>query len=328
MLQIGANMNTDHLVMVQSVPNRMDVVLDLSVLSLQSQKAADFFRDLVSDILPDLLEHVEGQSNQDRADMVKKALQNISKTYRCNLGDTDPWSRSEWDSAANRCAYVFLYYVQHCYMVYVALHPLVGKALSYIIQRWRQMKYLQVCCIGGGPAPDLVGLTKFLRDTGVIPVATLRCSVIDAFPSWKTTWDAIWEKLPDPFPVNYFRCDLVKDTTIEREVLDIVRRAELVTLVKCLSAVAALMRDDPRRSSLLQAILQELKPGAVVLHIDSEKNQETWECFREITHTAGLVWCTSGTASQQYHLGRIPQSSRITPAPLNSFQCSPALCQL
>ncbi|XP_038063310.1 uncharacterized protein LOC119734001 [Patiria miniata] len=266
----------------------MEAALDLSVISPKSQKAADFFRDLVSEILPDLLGHVEGVSNQDRADRVKQALQNISRTYRCKLGNTDTWSRSEWDNAANRCAYVFLYYMHHCHMVYVALQPLLEKSLSHVVQRWRQMKYLQVCCIGGGPGPDLVGLTKFLRDTDVVPVGMLKCSVIDAFPSWKTTWDAIREKLPDPFPVNYFRCDLVRDTAIEPDVLDIIRRVDLVTLVKCFSAVAAFMRDDPRRSSVFQAILRELKPGAVVLYIDNEKNQETWQCFSEITRMAGL----------------------------------------
>ena len=264
------------------------MALDLSILSTESQKAADFFRDLVSDVLPALLSHVEGQSNQDRAERVKQALQNISKTYRCKLGDTDPWSRSEWDDATNRCAYVFLYYMQNCHMVYIALHPLLQKDFSGIVQRWRQMNHLRVCCVGGGPAPDLVGMIKFFSDYNLIPIAMLQCSILDAFPSWKTSWDAILQKLPEPFPVDYFRCDLVRDNTIENNVLDVVRRAEIVTLVKSFSAVFAFMRDDPRKSVLLQAVLRELKPGAVVIYIDNENKKETWESFSKFAHNAGL----------------------------------------
>ncbi|XP_071786394.1 uncharacterized protein [Asterias amurensis] len=272
--------------MTTSIKN--EEAIDLSVLSPESQNAGDFFRDLVSEVLPELLSHVEGQSNQDKAHRVKFALQMISKAYRCKLGDTDPWSRSEWDDSANRCAYVFLYYMQHCHMMYMALQPLLQPSLSGIIQRWRQMNHLRVCCIGGGPAPELVGLMKFFIDTNLIPIAMLKCSILDAFPSWKAAWKEIHNKLPEPFPVEYFRCDLVRDSTIDSFVLDAIRKAEILTLVKSFSAVFAFMRDDPEKSVLFQAILRELKPGAVVIYIDNEKNKETWGCFSKYAKNAGL----------------------------------------
>ena len=131
---------------------------------LQASRAGSFFRSLLTNVLDELLDQVDGIP-LSKFEKVKQSLRNISHNYRMCLSQPYSLFRSDWDDSANRCAYVFLYFIHHCYLVYISLH----QYLPEISTNW-QYKDLKVCSIGGGPGSDLVGLTRFLDDNNIIRI--------------------------------------------------------------------------------------------------------------------------------------------------------------
>ncbi len=223
----------------------------------QAMQAAVCFREILTKVFDSLLEQVPGPTwGSLRLGSVSASLRSISLLYRTGLSRASRLERSDWDDAANRCAYFFIYFTHHCYLVYVSLQQIRPD----ISTRWQNKRSMSVCSIGGGPGSDLVGLTKFLRDTNIFP-SSLHCLVLDLFPNWKLTWDTIYQNLPDHFQVTYKKCDLVRDTRLPSDVISFIRNVDLLTLVKSFSAVSAFFRTDPNRRELLRSILNELKQG-------------------------------------------------------------------
>ncbi|XP_038063053.1 uncharacterized protein LOC119733755 [Patiria miniata] len=251
------------------------------------ERAGEFFRSVLTDVLDDLLDQVPSYqvprylSAEFKSDEVKQSLRSISQVYKKGL--SSPYIRSDWDDAANRCAYVFLYLMHHCNIVFSSLQS----NLSEISADWRYKYNLKVCSIGGGPGSDLLGLTTFLRLNQMFPSA-LRCLVLDLYPNWKETWDRIHTCIPGDFKVAYQKCDVVRDTTVSTEVRDFIREADMLTLVKSFSAMSAFFRASYQSGGdFLRKILRELKPGCFVLYIDNNNDGDN-QFRREFALRVGL----------------------------------------
>ncbi|XP_071787485.1 uncharacterized protein [Asterias amurensis] len=230
----------------------------------ETEEAANYFRRVLANALNPLLEQVEYQDRESKLDDVKQSLRNITKLYKTALNQTTPSSRSDWNDAGNRCAYVFVYFMQHCYLVHYSLQQIQAD----ISKNWQNKSSLNVCSIGGGPGSDLVGLTRFLTDAALFP-SSLTCVVLDLYPNWKHTWGSIYDQLHETFDVTYRKCDLVNTAALQDDILRFVGKAHLLTFVKSFSAVASFLRQDQRRGDRLRAILRALKGGTYVLYIDN-----------------------------------------------------------
>ncbi|XP_022079619.1 uncharacterized protein LOC110973245 [Acanthaster planci] len=226
---------------------------------------AEYCRRILSDVLDELVNQVpNGLTNN--WDNVKQSLRSITNMYQNGLRYAHSNFRSDWNDPANRCAYVFVYLMQHCY--------LVNGSLQYsdvVAKSWRNKSNLKVCSIGGGPGSDLVGVTIFLRENRIFP-PSLECLVLDLYPTWKDTWDTIYRQLPGSFTVSYRECDLVRDTKLRGQDLQFVKQADILTLSKSFSAVSAFFRQDRSGSkgNFLRNLLRATKPGCFVLYIDND----------------------------------------------------------
>ncbi|XP_038055907.1 uncharacterized protein LOC119727901 [Patiria miniata] len=231
------------------------------------ESPADFYRHVLTEVLDDLMDQVGGLTKIEK---VKKALRKISQMYKGGLSNASSQCRSDWSDPANRCAYVFLYLMQHCHLVFSSL-----QYTSKILNSWQNKSNLKICSIGGGPGSDLVGLTTFLRKKGIFP-PLLECLVLDLYPNWKDTWDMIYKRIPERFGVQYKRCDIVRDTALTSiSTRRFIRDADMLTMVKFFSTVSAFFRDEPGCGDLLRSFLHELKPGCFVLFIDNQHNSDT-----------------------------------------------------
>ncbi|XP_038063226.1 uncharacterized protein LOC119733937 [Patiria miniata] len=232
--------------------------------SPQVHHAADFARGLLTNVLDDLLSQVDGSSKTDR---IKESLGSIREIYQKRLSCASSQYRTDWNDPANRCAYVFLYLLQHCHLVCTSLQI----NSEEILTAWRRKSNLKVCCIGGGPGSDLVGLTTFLRENNIFP-SKLECLVLDLYPSWEDAWMSISEYIPCPDRVGvaYRPCNVVNDTLVLNDVREFIKQADMLTFVKSFSAVSAFFRKDSRRGNLLRSFLRDIKPGCFVLFIDNE----------------------------------------------------------
>ncbi|XP_038057139.1 uncharacterized protein LOC119728812 [Patiria miniata] len=246
-----------------------------------AQVVSDYFRRVLTDILEDLVNKVPNDGYTSNTEIVKQSLREISNLYKHGLRFSNSGLRTDWNEPANRCAYVFLYLMHHCYLVYGSL-----QYSDEVTRSWRNRSSLKVCSIGGGPGSDLVGLTTFLRVHGIFP-PSLECLVLDLYPNWKDTWDTIYNHLPDAFSVTYCRCDLVKDTQLHTRDLQFIKQADIITMSKSFSAVSAFYRADPSKGAFLRDVLQQTKPGCFVLFIDNEYSGCT-QFQRDFASRAGM----------------------------------------
>ncbi|XP_038077760.1 uncharacterized protein LOC119745470 [Patiria miniata] len=230
----------------------------------------DFYHSVLTDVLDDLMDQIGG-STLTKIETVKKALRKISKGYTVGLSNTSSQSCCNWNVPANRCAYVFLYLMQHCHLVSFSLQE-----TSKSLRSWRNKKeILKVCSIGGGPGSDLVGLTTFLRKKEIFP-SSLECRVLDLYPNWKDTWDKIYQLcIPEDFSVKYEKCDVVRDKDLTVSTRQFIKQADMLTLSKFFSAVSAFFRNDRGSGDLLRSILRDIKPGCFVLYIDNQHVSDT-----------------------------------------------------
>ncbi|XP_038055864.1 uncharacterized protein LOC119727862 [Patiria miniata] len=254
--------------------------MDLPVPNAQA--VSDYFRRILTAILEELVDKVPNHGYISNTEIVKQSLRSISNLYKSGLRFANSGLRSDWNDPANRCAYVFLYLMHHCYLVYGSL-----QYSDEVIRSWRNRSSLKVCSIGGGPGSDLVGLTTFLRMHGIFP-RSLECLVFDLYPNWKDTWDTIYTHLQDTFSVTYHMCDLVKDTLgLHIRDLQFIKQADILTLSKSFSAVSAFFRADSSKGAFLRDVLQQTKPGCLVLYIDNEYSGCT-QFQRDFASRAGM----------------------------------------
>ncbi|XP_038063061.1 uncharacterized protein LOC119733764 [Patiria miniata] len=262
-----------------------------SLCQVDLQHVANYFHTILSNVVDELLSRVDGESDSEKYAEVSTALRSISYLYREGLSQPNSESRSDWSKPENQCAYVYLYFMQHCYMMYMAMQPVMSPRhchirarLEYRKQRHRQ---LRVCSIGGGPGSDVLGLSKFLEDVGLFP-ESLHFTVLDLWPEWAHAWQAIKNRTKSRISVNYERCDLVGDAPLSALATQRLREADILTLEKSFSAVVAFMNEEHRRNILL-TILCELKLGCLVVFVDNRRRSiVTGPFFKLFARPTGL----------------------------------------
>ena len=113
---------------------------------------------------------------------LRSCFESISMMYKRRLAGVGP--RPDWGDKHYRCTYIYRFFTMHCYLVYHSLQL----SCDTLKRLWKHKSSLRVCCIGGGPGSDVVGLTKFLRDNEIVPVHRLKCSIIDLYQEWERSW--------------------------------------------------------------------------------------------------------------------------------------------
>lgn len=142
------------------------------------------------------------------------------KALRQAYGRSEPPDFSEGHV---RGAYVFAYHPHHCVMTVEAL-----SAVGMDLLGFRGRKAITVVVLGAGPAPELVGLTWFLRNAGI----AIDAHLIDRESGWersrKTTIDStVGRWFNDALSVTHHLADL---STAEglASVAPLLREADLV----------------------------------------------------------------------------------------------------
>ncbi|XP_033632619.1 uncharacterized protein LOC117294358 [Asterias rubens] len=232
------------------------------------------------DALPQLLENIRvfpgygmfsGPTPYQR---IGAALTNLSMVYT-NLGKAQYIPQPDFTDPAFQCAYVFQYLVKHCHLVY----QILWKTLPISIARIWLQRGVNVCSIGGGPGTDIIGVLVFLRSMGSYlgyPENTGRVMgyVLDQYGAWESTWSSLRSNnatLRDSqIYCSYITCDLLDELpTAATE--DEIRQADLVTMIKSLSAFQMFLKDgrDIRHCAVTK-LLRQLRRGAFVLFIDNK----------------------------------------------------------
>ncbi|XP_071788950.1 uncharacterized protein [Asterias amurensis] len=249
-------------------------------------KANEYFECVVSEFL----RSSSNQNASEKARLVKECLWEMNVIYMRKLDTTE---RTDWSDECNRCAYVYRFFAIHSYMVYESLQLALANE-EHLTEKWKDKSSFRVCCIGGGPGSDALGLTKFLRDTGLVSTNRLKCTIFDRYQEWEDTWHKIKQSnASDEFPLmTYFSCDMTRSYNgLSMNELDKnIRSADIVSFVKFVSTVADRIGSNSDCGNLLREVFRELQPGALVLYIDNRKSDRDEDfkkiaAFGEVTET-------------------------------------------
>ncbi|XP_071789194.1 uncharacterized protein [Asterias amurensis] len=245
-------------------------------------KANEYFESVVSEFL-----RSSSEQNASVKTRLKSCMMAITNLYMKKLDTTE---RTDWSDDCYRCAYVYRFFAVHSYIVYQSLQ-LALAIEEHLTEIWKYKPCFRVCCIGGGPGSDALGLTKFLRDTGLVSTNRLECTIFDRYREWEDTWKKITQSnASDEFPLmTYFSCDMTRSYNgLSMNELDKIRSADIVSFVKFFSTVANRIGSNNDCGNLLREVFRELKPGALVLYIDNRYGDRD-EDFKKIAAFGGVT---------------------------------------
>lgn len=217
----------------------------------------EFIYTVMDDLLPQL-EHDLGTYAETA---VRSATGDLLRAF--SPAGRDAGTIVEYDSAAHRLAYLYRYATVRA----AAAYSVMNKFL--LLEEMRSREHLRVCCVGGGPGTELIGLSKYLNPASAPPRIT--ATILDKCAGWSETWQAIRRRLPEsPY---------IDTTYLQRDFEDQSGRcqgneaihADLYTLSYCLAE----FRDRHQFSEeYFEALFQSALPGSYILFLDINFSEE------------------------------------------------------
>ena len=234
---------------------------------------------IVIDALPALLGKIQAldeyyfpSSNCNKYQQVARAVITLSMVYK-NLGKAHYIQQPDFTDPAYQVAYVFQYFTKHCHLIYQMLWMLLPISIA---KTWLQSG-INICSIGGGPGTDIIGVLIYLRSIrsylGSSARERIMGYVLDKYSAWGSTWSSLRESntilKESQIYCSYITCNLLDElptAATEEEI----RQADLITMIKSLSAFNVFLKDgrDIRQCAVTK-LLKQLKRGALVLFIDN-----------------------------------------------------------
>ena len=151
-----------------------------------------------------------------------------------------------------RCAYLHKYAPLHTYVVLDTMKEFI-KEQTPLFEAMLKSKKFKLCCLGGGPGSDAVGVLAALHT--VFTSFKSSVTIIDYIEEWKNTFDLITDHLRsaeygmqwNDCDFNYIGADLLnfQCTTVSavnsitiHTVNNTINTASLITMIKFISAAA------------------------------------------------------------------------------------------
>lgn len=212
-------------------------------------------------------------------------MQGISQIYRHQLQFT--YARVDFFDIFTQWAYMYLFMMRHVHLVFHAMDVTVQERLIRVDPRGKPPR---ICMIGGGPGSDVLGLSVFLRKHGCTISPVGQVDVLDKCSNWSWAWTSLHRHLPPYYrngiPAVKYRQFDYQTNILSVENQSIVSEADIITMIKSLSPVAAWLKNVqpshhytykpngfPRRTLAewhsVYSILKHMKPGAFLLYIDN-----------------------------------------------------------
>ncbi|XP_072030914.1 tetratricopeptide repeat protein 37-like [Amphiura filiformis] len=255
--------------------------------SCPQETGVQFAFSLLYAICPELLRPIGYNFNT-----VHQARKAITNSYG-NGGLCHAGQRIHWGEPDKQCAYMIRFFLIHCQFV-----PWLLRCTPNILTKFPAGNHLRVCCIGGGPGSDIIGLITFLRS--INRNTRLTCHILDKYPDWNKVWKTIQPRLPPPaVNASYLPLDITSSNPLDSRIVEAIRNADIVTFVKSVSPAVAFIKDPPplnqkypfmpiqSQRGAIPTILRTLKSGALVVYIDNQQGDQN-KLFRSMAVSEGL----------------------------------------
>lgn len=205
------------------------------------------------DVIKDHLDNTTIEENQ-------RALKKLRNNYARKIRSDDPFPIS-FESEAVRAGYLFHFCPSFTGAVASSFVKLLKQIPQYLDEILSN-DHLTICCLGGGPATEIVGIFWIIKDILLNYSARktpliINAMVVDIDGNWKETAGRILSKLQDQATMLELRYyfleqDLTQSTT--GELRHILNRSDIVTMVKFLSVIHGPRTEDVR-SRIIQVMV-------------------------------------------------------------------------
>ncbi|KFM61173.1 hypothetical protein X975_22414, partial [Stegodyphus mimosarum] len=205
---------------------------------------------------------------------LKKAAIDVARSYNqkaLKKGST----YLDYNNAANRCAYIYKYADVHTGLVTKYFRKLIKK--KKVKKLLEPKKNLKICCLGGGPGTDIIGIFRALAIFPAFHQKVSEVTVLDICGGWRNSFKQIISSIKEgkvkDIPENFIdeKTFVARLTSVDllgplpQGVVNVISNADIICMVKFVSAVLG----KPESVSALQAIGQKFKLGSVILFIDN-----------------------------------------------------------
>lgn len=216
---------------------------------------------LIKLVLDDAYVTIDAADDTKKDALIKKELTNLSAEYG-NLASKAS-APINYSDAVKRFAYIYKYTVAHADYIMQLIRG--TKALRELLSK----KSIEVACLGGGPGSDLLGLLKYLIQTGAKDLS-LKCYIFDKERAWGDSWSDVASSLNPPFQL--YPVFQQMDVTDPKTWVSYQKflRADLFTLSYFLSEVWKIKEDA---EPFFEHCLSQMKSGSMILFVDNNDSR-------------------------------------------------------
>lgn len=223
-------------------------------------------------VLDEVLADIPGNTMPERQALADERAQDLMTGYGKLTTAKTP---IDYKDAATRYAYIRRYVCSHANMVAY----LIGETPA-LRDVFKQPK-ASICCIGGGPGSDLVGVLKHVEAADLAPKLTFW--LFDREQAWSDSWADVNDKLDREVSTNFTKFDVTDPDSYMPHAKYL--KSDLFTMVYFVSEVF-FCRDEA--AAFFENLFAKAKSGALFLFIDNSSSQ-FYEWFDEMWKKAGLM---------------------------------------
>ncbi|GBM78487.1 hypothetical protein AVEN_114801-1 [Araneus ventricosus] len=181
----------------------------------------------------------------------------------------------DYNNPRNRCAYLYKYAAIHTGLVFKYFKEMLDLTPAKLALDLK--KDIKICCLGGGPGTDIVGIFKALATFPSFHQKVAQVTVLDLCGGWRNSFKHIVSRLKhgkvEGVPASFinssnFKADLIEVNLLEplpASIVKVISNADIVCMVKFVSAIIG----KQESVSALKVFGNHIKLGASVLFIDN-----------------------------------------------------------
>ncbi|PIK38469.1 hypothetical protein BSL78_24693 [Apostichopus japonicus] len=220
----------------------------------------------------------DNYSNQDEAATFSNSRnmrEVMRETYTNDMSNRIS-DRPDYSDKLMRWTYTYTYLPRHVHLVYAALMKAYTPEHMESFEKLKEQPI--VCCVGGGPNIDALGLCIFLRAVGCYGTLTTKVCVLDKYDDWRHTWEDMKQQLsceyqswmPQTEWAKFDMCSsLYPRAFFKVKSFGIINEADIITMIKSLSTVAS---SAEKMKLTVDQLMKKMKRGALLLFIDYAKS--------------------------------------------------------
>jgi hypothetical protein len=242
---------------------------------------------LIKLVLDDAYNEIQAANDDEKDALIKAELEALSAEYK-KLGNPEA-PAIKYSDAIKRFAYIYKYTVAHADYIMQLVRG--EKAIRELLQKGNP----KVACLGGGPGSDLLGILKYMINSGVKDTA-LTCFIFDKERAWGESWSDVARVLDAPFSVypSFMQMDVTDATTWKS--YGKIAQADLFTLSYFMSEV---WRLKDQAEPFFVHCMSQMKTGALLLFIDNNSPRFV-EWFDGLAKQHDFEWILSKSSQMAF----------------------------